>query len=141
MAIVKILNLYIILLCTQLYISLTLWQINCPPLTDPTLKICIVFLFWYISFGKIVSFYIHLGYSLYDIVLFGLTPYCRGIVGKNQSTRSKTTVRSKVFYPLRPGGENPYIGSPWQLKHFIVKKLIPATALAATLQLQNDEYH
>ena len=48
----------------------------------------------------------HLGYSLDVIVVYhylnhqGYTFASRGIVGKNWSTRSKTTVRSKRVFPL-----------------------------------------
>ena len=39
--------------------------------------------------------------SAITIPLGGIPPPGRGIVGKNQSTRSKTTVRSKRYFPLK----------------------------------------
>ena len=52
--------------------------------------------------------YVHLGYSLNDIVLIQLSPFLggipvpgRGIVGKNCSNRSKTTVWSKRGFPIK----------------------------------------
>ena len=62
------------------------------------------------TFAKTLSnvsfFYIHLGYSLYFTVVClchitrGIPPPRSGIVGKNRSTRSKTTVRNKRVGPL-----------------------------------------
>ena len=53
-------------------------------------------------------FFIHLGNSLNASVLLQLSPFCgriplpgSGIVGKNWSAQSKTTVRSKGFFPLK----------------------------------------
>ena len=57
-------------------------------------------------FFIIIFFYIHLGYSLYFTVVClchikrGVPPPSGGKVGKNRSTRSKTTVRSKRVGPL-----------------------------------------
>ena len=39
----------------------------------------------------------HLGYPLNDIVKIQLSPFRRGIVGKNWSAQSKTTVRSIIL--------------------------------------------
>ena len=54
-------------------------------------------------------FYVHLGYSLNDIVFIQLSPFHGGgiplpgscIVVKNWNARSKTTVRSKEGFPLK----------------------------------------
>ena len=57
-----------------------------------------------------VFFYTHLGYPLKFIFVFhshvmrGIPPPSRGKVGKNWSTRSKTTVRSKRVGPLGSNG-------------------------------------
>ena len=54
-----------------------------------------------------IFFYIHLGYSFNFTVVYlchimgGIPPPGGGIVGKNQSTRSKTTVRSKRLDKLK----------------------------------------
>ena len=54
---------------------------------------------------RILFFFIHLGHSFNFTVVYlcqimgGILPPSGGIVGKNQSTRSKTTVRSKRGVP------------------------------------------
>ena len=61
-------------------------------------------------------FYIHLGYSFNftDVylchIMWGIPPPSGGIVGKNRSTRRKTTVRSKRVGPLGSNGA-PLLGS------------------------------
>ena len=67
--------------------------------------------YWWHIFIFNKGFYILIGYSFYGIVLFRLSPFRRGIplpgrgiVGKNKSSRSKTTVRSKGVFPFRSAG-------------------------------------
>ena len=45
---------------------------------------------------------------------------------------------SLYFFCWLAAWERPYVRSPWQLNNFTVKILIPATALAAILQLRNS---
>ena len=82
----------------------------------------------------------HLGYFLSFIFVFlcheGIPPPSRGKVGKNLSTRSKNTVRSKRVGPLGSNGA-PLLGShndifkwllafAWHVKfQLLVKEIIP----------------
>ena len=76
----------------------------------------------------LIFFYLHLGYS-FNFTTGGHTTASGGIVGKNQSTRSKTTVRSKRVGPLGSRWV-PFTWFPqWYLlillsKHFTSKSLM-----------------
>ena len=70
-------------------------------------------------------FFIHLDYSKYDFVLFQLSPFHKKylclagvLLGENRSAQSKTTVRSKGFFPLKVRRGSLHSVQQWHMSFF-----------------------